>query len=197
MEDWGQYSKWPLRVPGHAFWAYKRSSCVSIHDKQCTKRLSWPFCLCLLWWYSYLFPWPKQTETMWPELPAPDSCKKVMQFLGFANFYRRFIRGFSALAAPLHVLTSSQVQLNWTPEAETAFETHERHFTLAPFLTMPDPQRQFMVKVDASNKGVGAAPIHLPVTTAFQSSEELWCCHPGATGGWGCSREVATLAGGG
>ena len=90
------------------------------------------------------------------EWPAPDSRKKVKQFLGFANFYRRFIKGFSALAAPLHVLTSSQVQLNWTPEAETAFETLERHFTLAPFLTMPDLQRQFIVKVDASNKGVGA-----------------------------------------
>ena len=40
------------------------------------------------------------------EWPTPDSRKKVQQFLGFANFYRRFVRGFSAIAAPLHVLTS-------------------------------------------------------------------------------------------
>ena len=88
--------------------------------------------------------------------PTPDSRKKVQQFLGFADFYRRFVRGFSAIAAPLHALTSTQVQFHWSPEAERAFQILKHRFTTAPILTMPDPQRQFVVEVDASNEGVGA-----------------------------------------
>ena len=88
--------------------------------------------------------------------PTPDSRKKVQQFLGFANFYSRFVRGFSATAAPLHALTSTQVSFHWNPEAEKAFQELKRRFTTAPILTLPDPQRQFVVEVDASNDGVGA-----------------------------------------
>ena len=89
------------------------------------------------------------------EWPTPDSCKKVQQFLGFAHFYRRFIRGFSAIAAPLHTLTSPRVRFNRSPEAEEAFQTLKRRFTSAPILTLPDPQRQFVVEVDASGSGRG------------------------------------------
>uniref|UniRef100_A0A671YIT6 Gypsy retrotransposon integrase-like protein 1 n=1 Tax=Sparus aurata TaxID=8175 RepID=A0A671YIT6_SPAAU len=90
------------------------------------------------------------------EWPTPDSRKKVQQFLGFAKFYRRFVRGFSAIAAPLHALTSTQVQFHWSPEAEKAFKTLKHRFTSAPILTLPDPTRQFVVEVDASNEGIGA-----------------------------------------
>ena len=90
------------------------------------------------------------------EWPTPDSRKKVQQFLGFANFYRRFVRGFSAIAAPLHALTSTQVPFRWSPEADKAFRELKHRFTSAPILTLPDPRRQFVVEVDASNDGVGA-----------------------------------------
>ena len=88
------------------------------------------------------------------EWPTPVGHKKVQQFLRFAHFYRRFIRGFSAIA--LHTLTSPHVRFNWSPEAEEAFQTLKRHFTSAPILTLPDPQQQFVVEVDASNEGIGA-----------------------------------------
>uniref|UniRef100_A0A3P9M1D4 Gypsy retrotransposon integrase-like protein 1 n=1 Tax=Oryzias latipes TaxID=8090 RepID=A0A3P9M1D4_ORYLA len=88
--------------------------------------------------------------------PSPDSRKKLQQFLGFANFYRRFIRGFSSIAAPLHALTSPRMQFQWTPAAEAAFRALKRRFTSAPLLTLPDPHRQFVVEVDASNEGIGA-----------------------------------------
>lgn len=87
--------------------------------------------------------------------PTPDSRKKVQQFLGFANFYRKFIRNFSSVAAPLHVLTSPKVPFKWTPQADLAFKLLRDRFTSAPILTIPDPQRQFMVEVDASNEGIG------------------------------------------
>ncbi|KAI3354953.1 hypothetical protein L3Q82_004746 [Scortum barcoo] len=75
--------------------------------------------------------------TNWPPL---STRKKVQQFLGFTNFYRKFIRNFSAVAAPLHALTSPKVPFQWGPQAEEAFERLKRMFTTAPVLTMPDPQ---------------------------------------------------------
>ena len=87
--------------------------------------------------------------------PTPDSRKKVQQFLGFANFYRKFIRNFSSVAAPLHVLTSPKVPFKWTPQGDVAFQLLRERFTTTPILTIPDPHRQFVVEVDASNEGIG------------------------------------------
>ena len=98
---------------------------------------------------------PAKVSTV-ADWPTPDSRKKLQQFLGFANFYRRFIRGFSSFAEPLHALTSPRVQYVWSPEAANSFSELKRRFTSAPILTLPDPQRQFVVEVDASSTGVGA-----------------------------------------
>ncbi|KAL0190884.1 hypothetical protein M9458_013582, partial [Cirrhinus mrigala] len=68
----------------------------------------------------------------------------LQRFLGFANFYRRFIRNFSQLAAPLTALTSTR----------TTFRAAS--FLLPFLLPAPDPTRQFVVEVDASEVGVGA-----------------------------------------
>uniref|UniRef100_A0A673BEJ7 Gypsy retrotransposon integrase-like protein 1 n=1 Tax=Sphaeramia orbicularis TaxID=375764 RepID=A0A673BEJ7_9TELE len=88
--------------------------------------------------------------------PTPASRKEVQRFLGFANFYRKFIRGFSNVAAPLHALTSPKTTFRWSPEAEEAFVRLKRAFTTAPILSVPDPALQFVVEVDASDVGVGA-----------------------------------------
>uniref|UniRef100_A0A672YRD9 Gypsy retrotransposon integrase-like protein 1 n=1 Tax=Sphaeramia orbicularis TaxID=375764 RepID=A0A672YRD9_9TELE len=88
--------------------------------------------------------------------PTPASRKEVQRFLGFANFYRKFIRGFSNVAAPLHALTSPKTTFRWSPEAEEAFIRLKRAFTSAPILSVPDPALQFVVEVDASDVGVGA-----------------------------------------
>ncbi|KAI2644189.1 Transposon Tf2-9 polyprotein [Labeo rohita] len=77
-------------------------------------------------------------------------------FLGFANFYRRFIRGFSSTAAPLTALTKPSRRIPSHPEAIQAFKTLCHQFTTAPILTHPDPTKAFVVEVDASDVGVGA-----------------------------------------
>ncbi len=80
----------------------------------------------------------------------------LQRFLGFANFYRRFIRNFSLVAAPLTVLTSPKVPFRWNSQAQEAFDVLKSHFISAPVLCLPDPERQFIVEVDASEVGVGA-----------------------------------------
>ncbi|KAL0163498.1 hypothetical protein M9458_039251 [Cirrhinus mrigala] len=80
--------------------------------------------------------------------PLPTSLKQLQRFLGFANFYRRFIRGFSSTAAPLTALTKpSRGEFHLTPEAIQAFRTLCHQFTSAS---------PFVVEVDASDVGVGA-----------------------------------------
>ncbi|KAL2096038.1 hypothetical protein ACEWY4_008186 [Coilia grayii] len=88
--------------------------------------------------------------------PIPATRKQLQQFLGFANFYRRFIRNYSAVAAPLTALTSTKRPFCWTTATDNAFTTLKNKFTSAPILQVPDPERQFVVEVDASDIGMGA-----------------------------------------
>ncbi|KAI4898691.1 hypothetical protein NFI96_020791 [Prochilodus magdalenae] len=89
--------------------------------------------------------------------PKPNSIRDLQRFLGFANFYRRFIRNYSSVAAPLtSLLKGDAKRLVWNAQAESAFEELKRRFTTAPLLKHPDPTRPFVVEVDASNVGVGA-----------------------------------------
>ncbi|KAI2653487.1 Transposon Tf2-9 polyprotein [Labeo rohita] len=89
--------------------------------------------------------------------PLPTSLKQLQRFLGFANFYRRFIQGFSATAAPLTALTKpSRGEFQLTPEATQAFKKLCHLFTTAPVLIHPNPAKSFVVEVDASDVGVGA-----------------------------------------
>ena len=90
------------------------------------------------------------------EWPSPPTRKRLQQFLGFAHFYRRFIRGYSQVAAPLTALTSTKSVYAWTPRAETAFQDLKKRFISAPILVQPDPSLQFVVEADASDTGVGA-----------------------------------------
>lgn len=86
--------------------------------------------------------------------PVPTNLRQLQRFLGFAKFYRRFIRNYSSLAAQLIAIPSTP--FHWTPEAEAAFVELKHHFVSAPLVIQPDPARQFIVEVAASDTGVGA-----------------------------------------
>ncbi|KAL0173533.1 hypothetical protein M9458_029501, partial [Cirrhinus mrigala] len=89
--------------------------------------------------------------------PRPKTLKELQRFLGFSNFYRRFIRNFSSVAAPLtSMVKKGDTRLSWSPTATQAFEELRRRFTTAPILHHPDPSRPFLMEVDASSTGVGA-----------------------------------------
>ncbi|KAI2661634.1 Transposon Tf2-6 polyprotein [Labeo rohita] len=89
--------------------------------------------------------------------PRPKTLKELQRFLGFSNFYRRFIRSFSTVAAPLtSMVKRGDTRLTWSPDAIHAYHELRRRFTTAPVLRHPDPQLPFLVEVDASSTGVGA-----------------------------------------
>ncbi|KAK3548422.1 hypothetical protein QTP70_012843 [Hemibagrus guttatus] len=89
--------------------------------------------------------------------PAPTTVWELQRFLGFANFYRRFIRNYSSVAGPLtSLLRGKPKRLAWTDQARAAFQQLKENFTSAPILRHPDPDLPFMVEVDASSKGLGA-----------------------------------------
>ncbi|KAK3515199.1 hypothetical protein QTP70_010600 [Hemibagrus guttatus] len=79
--------------------------------------------------------------------PLPTIIKELQQFLGFANFYRRFIRGYSSLTSPLtNLLRNKPKSLTWNPAATQAFDTLKTAFTTAPLLAHPEPNLPFIVE---------------------------------------------------
>ncbi len=89
--------------------------------------------------------------------PQPFSAIEVQHFLGFADFYRRFIRNFSTIAEPLTALTKeASSPFNWNERASHAFDRLKQLFTSTPILTLSDPELPFVVEVDALGIGVGA-----------------------------------------
>ncbi len=68
---------------------------------------------------------------------TPSSVKDVQRFLGFANFYRRFIKGYSKITTLLTILTCKDKPFSWNPTAQAAFDTLKMAFTSAPILIHP------------------------------------------------------------
>ena len=88
--------------------------------------------------------------------PTPTSVKGVRSFIGFANFYRRFIANYSELTRPLHDLTKKDQPWKWTDVEQNAFDTLKQRFTIAPVLLMPDKTKPFIIESDASKFATGA-----------------------------------------
>ena len=82
--------------------------------------------------------------------PTPKTLKNVQAFLGFCNFYRRFIKDFSAIMHPLSKLTCKDTPFFWGDAQERAFRTLITAFTTAPILAHPDHDKPFRLITDAS-----------------------------------------------
>ena len=88
--------------------------------------------------------------------PTPTSTREVQQFLGFASYYRRFIRDFAQIAKPLHRLTERGSSFRWNDDCQVAFDTLRKLLTSAPVLAYPDFDCKFILDMDASDSGIGA-----------------------------------------
>ena len=99
--------------------------------------------------------------------PSPQNMHDVQVFLGFANFYRRFIHKYSALTQPWTKLLRKNQPFAWTPETESSFQKIKQSFTTAPILIHPDNSKPFVVETDASDFALGA------VLSQYDAGNEL------------------------
>jgi len=87
---------------------------------------------------------------------SPRSVKEVQIFIGFANFYRRFIKDFSKICKPItETLEGNPRYFSWGKEQAEAFEELKHRFTTAPILAHFYPERETVVETDASDFALG------------------------------------------
>ncbi|GJP60477.1 hypothetical protein CLOP_g17693 [Closterium sp. NIES-67] len=87
---------------------------------------------------------------------TPENVKELQQFLGFANYYNRFVSQYAKIAAPLTNLLKKNTPYKWEPKHQEAVEQLKQALTSAPVLILPDPERDYVIEVDASDQAVGA-----------------------------------------
>ena len=89
---------------------------------------------------------------------CPQTKTKVRVFLGITGYYRRFIKHYSTVAAPLSDLTrrSAPNTVKWTQECEKDFRHLKQLLCSTPILKSPNFDKQFILQTDASDRGVGA-----------------------------------------
>ena len=98
---------------------------------------------------------PKKVQTI-QDWPTPRRVRDVQAFIGFANFYRRFIEGYSEQILPLTQLTKKNEPWLWSTQCQTAFESLKTAFTSAPILVHCDPDNPMIVETDTSDHALAA-----------------------------------------
>jgi len=86
----------------------------------------------------------------------PHRVKDVQSFLGFTNFYRRFIDNYAEITSPLTCLTWKNEPWSWTTDCQVAFDSVKKAFTTAPILGHWDPESLMILETDASDCALAA-----------------------------------------
>ena len=89
-------------------------------------------------------------------LNAPFNVKQLRTVLGLFSYYRRFVKNYSKLVAPLNDLLKKDVPYNWTKQHQEIFEILKEKLTTALILSYSDFNQSFILSTDASTTGLGA-----------------------------------------
>ena len=116
---------------------------------------------------------PKKVEAI-VKWPVPENVKQVQSYLGFANFYRRFIKDFAKIARPLTELTKKEESWVWTTERQEAFEKLKEATTSAPVLRIPDDKNKIRLVSDASDFAYGGTMYQFDPVTVFPIQRPYW-----------------------
>ena len=101
----------------------------------------------------------------------PKNVSEVRSFLGLAGYYRKFVEGFSKIAAPLTKLTRKDVKYDWVDACQQSFEELKSRLTSAPVLVLPNGRDGFVVYSDASRQGLGCVLMQNDRVIAYASRQ--------------------------
>ena len=93
---------------------------------------------------------PKKVEAV-QNWETPTCMRDVRAFIGFANFYLRFIRAFSDIVRPMIATIKKNTTFHWTPECQKSFELLKERFTTAPILAHFDFEKECILETDSSD----------------------------------------------
>jgi len=105
---------------------------------------------------------------------TPSKKKDLQRFLGFVNFYRKFVKDFSRIARPLHELTGN-ILWGWLPRHQEAFDSLKNTISNATILHTPQDTGKFKIEADSSDFAMGGTLSQLqgghwkPIAFLFKS----------------------------
>ena len=101
-------------------------------------------------------PLPEKVQTL-IDYPQPHTHRKLREFLGFVNFYHRFVPLCAHVLSSLHrLLTKNTKEIEWIPDAVTAFHKIKEVLAEATLLNHPKPDAPLSLATDASDTAIGA-----------------------------------------
>jgi hypothetical protein len=89
------------------------------------------------------------------DFPPPTSVKQLCTALGHTGYYRKFIKGYAQITAPMEKLLNKECQFGWIEECQQSFDTLKQKMVTAPILVFPNWSKEFHVHVDASSIALG------------------------------------------
>ncbi|KAA3463644.1 DNA/RNA polymerases superfamily protein [Gossypium australe] len=113
---------------------------------------------------------PRKIEAVLDWKP-PKSGAEIRSFLGLVGYYRRFVEGFSLIAAPMTKLLRKGVPFVWTKKQQESFDKLKKIMTKAPVLIQPEAGKEFTVYCDASHTGLGCVLMQEGNVVAYASRQ--------------------------